>query len=250
MKNVYLSIIIPAFNEKKRIKSNLNKIKKHLDAKNINYEVIIVLDGSTDNTIDVIKSIKNSIVNLRIIENKKNRGKGFVVRQGLMEARGKFCAFLDADGSTSIEHIDLALDKATSKRKYDLVIGSRDIKGANIVVHQPKHREIMGTMGNALIRGVLGLWKYPDTQCGFKLMTKELVQDVVPRMKVDRFGFDFELIILAKKLNYNLTQIPVEWINKDGTTVGLFGPNGFGQVVLDLFKVKIRLLNNTYKIRK
>lgn len=108
----------------------------------------------------------------------------------------------------------------------------------------------MGTMGNLLIRSVLGLWKYPDTQCGFKFMTGELADDVVPRMRVDRFGFDFELIVLAKKLDYRLIQVPVEWINKDGTTVGLLGPNGFLQVIIDLFKVRVRLWKNDYNLDK
>lgn len=251
MNTTYLSIVIPAYNEENRISLNLYKIKKHLDFKKISYEIIVVVDGSPDNTTKVVRGLMNEIDNLRVIENIKNRGKGYVVRQGLLEANGKYRAFFDADGSTSIEHIDLALKKIIEQNnKYDLIVGSRDIEGANIVVKQPKYREAMGTIGNVLIRGVLGLWKYPDTQCGFKLMSEELVQNVVPKMRIDRFGFDFELIVLAKKSNYNITQIPVEWINKDGTTVGLWGPNGFVQVIIDLFKVRMRLWNNAYKIEK
>ncbi len=250
MHTIYLSIIIPAYNEEKRISLNLRKIKKYLDYKKVTYEIVVIIDGSPDNTAKVVEELKGDIDNLRVIENIENRGKGYVVRQGLMEAKGKYRAFLDADGSTSIDHIDLALEKITDKNnKYDLIVGSRDMRGANIAVKQPKYREAMGTLGNMLIRGVLGLWKYPDTQCGFKLITEELAQNVVPRMKVDRFGFDFELIVLAKKLDYRIIQIPVKWINKDGTTVGFWGPNGFIQVIIDLFKVRMRLWNDEYKIK-
>ncbi len=246
MSKKYLSIIIPAYKEKDRIKSNLEEIREYLDSKEIDYEVLVVIDGSNDGTYEVVSEFKKQMKQLRIIRNKINRGKGYVVRQGLMEAKGKYRAFLDADGSTSIKHLDLAFEKI---KDNDLVIGSRDIEGANIAINQSKLREFMGTMGNLLIRSVLGLWKYPDTQCGFKFMTGELADDVVHRMKVDRFGFDFELIVLAKKLNYRLVQIPVEWVNKDGTNVELFGPNGFFQVIIDLFKVRIRLWRNDYNIK-
>ncbi len=247
MKKKYLSIVIPAYKEKDRIESNLEKIREYLDSKGLDYEVLVVIDGSNDGTYEVVKEFKKKMRQLRVIRNDINRGKGFVVRQGLLEAKGKYRAFLDADGSTSINHLELAFEKIS---KNDLVIGSRDIKGANIAISQPKFREFMGTMGNLLIRSVLGLWKYPDTQCGFKFMTGELADDVVPRMRVDRFGFDFELIVLAKKLDYRLIQVPVEWINKDGTTVGLLGPNGFLQVIIDLFKVRVRLWKNDYNLDK
>jgi dolichyl-phosphate beta-glucosyltransferase len=118
-------------------------------------------------------------------------------------------------------------------------------------VHQPKIREIMGIGGNWLIRSVLNLWSYPDTQCGFKMLSAKAAQAVASRMVVDRFGFDFELVVLAKKLGFKIKQMPVRWLNEEGTTVGgLFGPNGFVQVLIDLFKTRWRLWTGAYKLKE
>jgi len=109
----------------------------------------------------------------------------------------------------------------------------------------------MGTGGNWLIRIVLGLWSFPDTQCGFKMLSAKASEAVAKRMVVDRFGFDFELVILAKKLGFKIKQMPVRWLNEEGSTVGgLFGPNGFVQVLIDLFKTKWRLMMGKYKLKE
>ena len=243
----YLSVIIPSYKEGKRIGRNLMEIKKYLDAQKFSNEILVVVDGSPDNTAEIARSYMGKIDNLKVIDNKKNHGKGYVVRQGLLESNGELRVFLDADGSTSITHLNTFLPQF--KKGYDVVIGSRDIKGARIAVHQPKYREIMGDMGNWLIRIVLGLWRYPDTQCGFKMLNEKAAKAVASRMVIDRFGFDFELIILAKKLGFHIKQMPVTWMNEEGSTVGLTGPNGFIQVIIDLFKTKWRLMTGQYKIR-
>lgn len=243
----YLSVVIPSYKEGKRLGANLKEIENYLKKKSFDYEVIVIVDGSPDNTAEVARSHKDKVKNLRVIDNKKNHGKGYVVRRGLLEAKGDVRVFLDADGSTSITHLDKFLPQF--EKGYDVVIGSRDIKGAYIQIHQPKYREIMGDMGNWLIRIVLGLWSYPDTQCGFKMLTGKAAQEVASRMVVDRFGFDFELIILAKKLGFKIKQMPVRWMNEEGSTVSLTGPNGFIQVLIDLFKTKWRLMTGQYMIR-
>lgn len=244
----YLSVIIPAYKEAKRIGSNLLEIEEYLNKKNYSYEVLVVIDGSPDNTAEVAKSCADKVKNLRVISNPENHGKGYVVRQGLLEAKGEYRVFLDADGSTSIAHLDSFLPEF--EKGYDVVIGSRDIKGSFIQVHQPKHREVMGDMGNWAIRIVLGLWSYPDTQCGFKMLNAKAAKAVASRMVVDRFGFDFELIILAKKLGFKIQQMPVKWMNEEGSTVGLTGPNGFIQVLFDLFKTRWRLCVGAYKLKE
>jgi dolichyl-phosphate beta-glucosyltransferase len=248
MDEIQLSIIVPAYKESERIGRNLLEIKKYVKDNNLSYEILVVVDGSPDNTAEIARGFGEQIENLRVIENKKNHGKGFVVRQGLLEAKGKYRVFLDADGSTSITHMDRAFELLN--KGADVVVGSRDIDGAYIQVHQPKYREIMGDMGNWLIRGVLGLWKYPDTQCGFKVLTADAAESIASRMVVDRFGFDFELIILAKKLGFNIVQLPVRWLNEEGSTVGLTGPNGFIQVLIDLFKTRMRLWSGKYNLNK
>ncbi|NTV41054.1 MAG: glycosyltransferase family 2 protein [Candidatus Moranbacteria bacterium] len=245
---IYLSVVVPAYKEQERIGSNLLEIESFLSTKSFDYEIIVVVDGSPDNTAEVAKNYSSQVKNLRVINNNENHGKGYVVRQGLLEASGKFVVFLDADGSTSITHLEKALPEL--EKGADLVVGSRKIKGAFVQIHQPKYREVMGEGGNWLIRIVLGLWNFPDTQCGFKALTGEAAHEVASRMVVDRFGFDFELIILAKTLGFRIVQIPVRWLNEEGSTVSLTGPNGFIQVLIDLFKTKGRLLVGKYNIRK
>ncbi|MBP6929490.1 MAG: glycosyltransferase family 2 protein [Candidatus Moranbacteria bacterium] len=246
METPFLSVIIPAYKEGERIGRNLLEVDKYLKSKSYTYEIIVVEDGSPDNTAEVVRNYALQIPHLRLVDNAANRGKGAVVRQGLLEATGQYRVFLDADGSTSITHIDTFLPQLESG--YDVVIGSRKIEGSFIQVHQPKHREIMGEGGNWLIRIVLGLWSYPDTQCGFKMLSGKAADEIAKRMVVDRWGFDFELIILALKLGLKVKQMPVRWMNEEGSTVKLTGPNGFIQVIIDLFKTKGRLLSGAYHI--
>ncbi len=246
MEQLFLSVIIPSYKDGERIGRNQIEIDKHLKGKNFTYEIIIIVDGSPDNTAEISRNYALQVPNVRVIENPENHGKGYVVRQGLLEATGQYRLFLDADGSTSITHLDAFLTEFEAG--YDVVIGSRDIEGAFIQVHQPKHREIMGDMGNWLIRIVLGLWSYPDTQCGFKMLSAEASKEVASRMVVDRFGFDFELIVLAHKLGFKVKQMPVRWMNEEGSTVSLTGKNGFIQVIIDLFKTRLRLWLGQYRI--
>ena len=244
--NPYLSVIVPAYKESQRIGKNLLEIERFLSAKDFAYEILVVVDGSPDDTAEVAESYKDKIKNIRIINNQKNHGKGYVVRQGLLEAKGEIRLFLDADGSTSIAHLDAFLPEFGNG--YDVVIGSRDIEGSYVQIHQPKWKELLGDMGNWAIRIALGLWKYPDTQCGFKMLNAQAAREIASRMVVDRFGFDFELLVLAKKMGFKIKQVPVRWLNDAATTVTLTGPNGYTQVLLDLFKTRIRLWAGKYNL--
>ncbi|MDQ1284153.1 MAG: hypothetical protein QG620_501 [Patescibacteria group bacterium] len=243
----YLSVIITAYKEEERLPKNLLECEKYFSDKNYTYEVIVIVDGSPDRTAEIARGFQNKFKNFKVIDNPVNHGKGYIVRQGLLEAKGEYRLFFDADGSTAINHLDSLLPEF--KNGYDVVIGSRDIEGAYVQVHQAKYKEIMGDMGNWLIRIVLGLWSYPDTQCGFKMLTAKAAEEVASRMVVDRFGFDFELLILAKKLGFKIKQMPVRWLNEEGSTVTLAGPNGYFQVILDLFKTRMRLWSGAYKIK-
>jgi len=244
----YLSIVIPSYKEGERIGRNLLEIDKYLKAKDFSYEVLVVVDGSPDNTAEVARNYGLQIPNLRVIENPENHGKGYVVRQGLLEAKGKYRVFMDADGSTSITHWDSFEPEFANG--FDVVIGSRDHKDTFIQVHQPKYREVLGDVGNWLIRITLGLWRYPDTQCGFKALSGEAAEAVAKRMVVDRFGFDFELVTLAERLGYKVKQMPVRWMNEEGSTVSLTGKNGFIQVLFDLWKTRVRLWKGEYRLKE
>ncbi|MDD5083822.1 MAG: glycosyltransferase family 2 protein [Candidatus Moranbacteria bacterium] len=246
--DMYLSVIIPAYKEQDRIGQTLLTIEKFLRTKGFPFEVLVVIDGASDATGDVARGFSDQISNLRVIENKENHGKGYVVRQGLLEARGKYRLFMDADGSTSIDHVGLFLP-AFEQEGYDVVIGSRDIAGANIEKHQAKYREMLGNMGNIAIKSILGLWEYPDTQCGFKMLSAKASEAIASRMVVDRFGFDFELLALAHALKFRVKQLPVRWVDEaQGSTVKLFGPNGYLRVLRDLFATRLRLLTGRYRI--
>ncbi len=247
-KQPHLSVIIPAYKEGERIGRTLLEIEKYLNNQNYDYEVIVIIDGSNDSTAEVARNYSSQVKNLKVINNPENHGKGYVVRQGLLEAKGKYRLFMDADGSTSITHLDKFMPEF--ENGFDVVIGSRDIEGAFIQIHQAKYKELFGDMGNWAIRIVLGLWSYPDTQCGFKILSEKASEAIVKRMVIERFGFDYELIILAIKLGYKVKQVPVRWMNEEGSTVTLFGPNGYVQVFIDLFKTKWRLITGKYNLKE
>lgn len=248
MEQPYLSVIIPAYKEKDRIGEHLLSIEKYLQPKGWEYEVIVITDGSPDETAQVAKSYADQVSHLRVIENKENHGKGYVVRQGLLEAKGKYRLFTDADGATAIDHLDTFLPQL-EKEGYGVVIGSRDLKETTIEVQEPWYRVFSGNMGNWAIQIVLGLWGFFDTQCGFKIMTAEAAEQVAGRMVVDRFGFDFELLVLAKKLGFKIKQMPVRWVHEnEGSTVKLFGPNGYFRVLRDLFLTRLRLMTGRYRV--
>ncbi|MCA9364581.1 MAG: glycosyltransferase family 2 protein [Candidatus Moranbacteria bacterium] len=242
--SVYLSVVIPSYKEGKRIGRTLLDIDEYLRSKDYSYEIIVVVDGSPDDTAQVVRNHMSQVQNLRVIDNPENHGKGYVVRQGLLEAKGEYRLFMDADGSTSISHLDRLFPEF--EKGFDLVIGSRDIPGSFVQIHQPRHKEIFGDMGNWAIRILLGLWRFPDTQCGFKMMRSTVVKEVVSKMVVDRFGFDFEMLALARYKKFRVSQVPVRWLNDDATTVTLTGPNGYVRVLYDLVLTRWRLFTGFY----
>lgn len=248
--DIYLSVIITAYKEQDRIGETLSSIEKFLCAKPWEYEILVMVDGSPDDTANVSREYVGKVKNLRVIENRENHGKGYVVRQGLLAAKGKYRLFMDADGATSIDHVDAFLPVLESGA-YAVVIGSRDLKDAEIEVQEPWYRVVSGNMGNWAIQVVLGLWGFFDTQCGFKIMTAEAAEAVASRMVVDRFGFDFELLVLAKKMGFETKQLPVHWVHEaEGSTVKLLGPNGYVRVLRDLFLTRVRLMLGRYRINE
>ena len=241
-----MSIVIPAYREEQRIGETLQSIDRYLEHRKIVAEVLVVVDGSPDDTAGVVRNYALRMPYIRVIEHTVNRGKGHAVRTGLSETAGEYVLFMDADGSTSIDHADALLEKLVAGA--EVVVGSRRVAGADIHIHQPRVREISGSLGNILIRSVLGLWRYPDTQCGFKGFTRSAAHALARLMVVDRFGFDFELVALAQKLRLRIVQLPVRWINDGASTVSLTGPNGYVQVMRDLVRVRARLWFGGYQL--
>ena len=238
----YLSVVIPAHNEEKRITKTLEEIDAYLRKQNYPYEIIVVSDGSTDKTSAIIKNLKFKIKNLELIENKENRGKGYVVRQGMLEAKGEHRLFSDADNSTSLDQIEKIWPEI--EKGYDIIIGSRDIKGAILDPPQPFLRSIILGEGFKLFRKIIiGLWELEDTQCGFKMFTAKAVEEIFPKCRINRFAFDPEILVLAPKMGYKIKEIPVYWKNSAESKVKFKSMVKMG---IDLLKIRLNLMTKIY----
>jgi len=238
---VYLSVIIPAYNEERRLPKTLREINEYLKKQPFESEIIVVSDGSRDRTVEVAKNLIPEIKNLRVIEFKENRGKGFGVKEGMLKALGNFCLFTDADNSTSIEEVEKMLSHF--RQGYDIVIGSRDVEGAILDPPQPKIRRILGEGFKFFRKLILNLWEIEDTQCGFKCFKKEAAKKIFPKCKIDRFAFDPEILMIAKKFRYKIKEIPVYWRNDPESKVK---PKSIIKMAIDLFKIKLNLIKGLY----
>ena len=243
--NTYLSIIIPAYNEEKRLSKTLQEIDAYSRQQNYGCEIIVVNDGSKDKTCQVVENLKDEakIANLRLIDNKENHGKGYVIRQGMLEASGQYSLFIDADNSTSIDQIEKMWP--FFKQDYQVVIGSRDIKGSITNPSQPLLRRLIGKAGNLVIQTVGGLFGIQDTQCGFKCFTKEVVENVFPKTVINRWGFDVEVLAIAKKLGYKIKEIPVIWKNDLRSTVNL---SGIIKTLFEVFQIRWNFITKKYDL--
>lgn len=238
---MFLSIIIPAYNEEERIKKTLIEVNNYLIVQHYNYEIIVIDDGSTDNTVGIVRKLP--IANLKIINNPKNHGKGYVVRQGLLLARGEYRLFTDADSSTPINQIEKLLPHA--KRGIDIVIGSRGLKDSRIIKMQSLQRRIMGIFYRLLVRIIAGLWGIKDTQCGFKLLSASAIIAVLPKCKINGWSFDSEILVIAKRLGYAIKEVPITWSNYSQTKMNV---RGMAQSILDLLKIRWNLITKQYKL--
>ncbi len=244
------SVIIPTYNEaskSKEMEEHLRSIKDFFDKLGQGYEVVIVLDGPTDNTPDLVKEKVELIgmTNVRIIKREKNIGKGYSVREGMLAAEGQIRLFTDMDGATPINMFERMIPKF--QEGADVVMGSRDLEESNVKIHQPKWKEFAGDFGNLLIQAGTGLWGTRDTQCGFKAFTEKVVTDVIPRATVDTWGIDFEILMMSKKLGYKIEQVPVEWLDRGDSLVGI---GGYISTFRDLFKVKWNMIKGVYQLKK
>jgi len=212
-----LSLIIPAYNEEARLPATLRRIAEYLRASNRLTEVIVVDDGSRDRTAEVARSFVSEIPPLRVVSNGINRGKGFSVRRGAREARGRIVLFSDADLSTPIEEADKLL-AALAGATADIAIGSRALDRSLIEVHESPFREFAGIIFNKIVRICLFL-PFVDTQCGFKAFLREPCRILFEQQRIERFGFDPELLFLARRHGLRAVEIPVRWAHSPATRV-------------------------------
>lgn len=239
---MYLSVIIPAYNEEKRLPKTLEEIDKYLRKQDYDYEILVVNDGSKDKTVEIAKGLISKIKNLIVTGYKKNRGKGYAVRFGMLEAKGDYRLFTDADNSTSIDHVEKIWPEF--KKGFDIIIGSRDIKGAVLDPPQPWIRKLILGEGFKLYRKIIiGLWGIEDTQCGFKCFTKKATEKIFQKCRINRFAFDPEFLVIAKKLGYKIKEIPIYWKNDPESKVKF---KSIIKMALDLIKIRLNLIKRVY----
>lgn len=224
-----ISIVIPAYNEEKRLSYTLEIIISHLDKNFSNWEILVVDDGSEDSTADIVKNFEEVV----LIKQPRNLGKGAAVRKGMIEAKGEIRVFSDADLSTPIYELDKLL--ASIKRGNDIAIGSRGLNYELIKKHQPFYREFMGKTFNKIVQALV-LSGIKDTQCGFKAFTEKSCMEIFPRSKIDGFGFDVEILWLARKLGFKIEEIPVEWYNDSRSRVNPIKDSY--RMLVDIVKIK------------
>lgn len=240
---VYLSLIIPAYNEEKRIAKSLKQILQYLETQPYASEVVIVNDGSVDRTVEEVHGIYQGRDRVRILQNGKNLGKGGAVRLGILQARGEFLFFTDADLSVPIETIGLFLTNL--EEGFDLAIGTREKKyGAIVEVHQPIYREFMGRVYTCLSNRILGL-NISDFTCGFKGFRREVAKEIFSRLQLKNWSFDAEILYLAQLKGYRVMEVPVTWRDSRETKVRLWRD----AIASFIGLFQIRLYNYWWKYR-
>jgi glycosyltransferase involved in cell wall biosynthesis len=242
---IQLSVIVPAYNEAARIGATLKRLSKYLAPAGLAYEILVVLDGPTDETLTIVQQIARLNSHLHIIHRPENRGKGYTVKEGMLKATGRIRLFTDADNSTDIAHFDKM--KPLFDQGFDVVIASRNPKDApqaEQAVPQAAYKRVIGQIGNRIVQAVAvpGIW---DTQCGFKAFTAEAAQRIFAQTTVERWGFDIEVLALARALNYRVGIIPAHWINDVRSHVRMFD---YLRVLADTFNVRRNFLAGRYQI--
>jgi len=239
MEQFFLSVVIPAYNEERCIKTTLSSIEQYLSNATYSYEILVVDDGSTDRTRIILECCKDKIPIFRSISLEKNRGKGYALRTGLLEANGRYRLFMDADHSTDIVHIEKVWPLI--QKGFNVVVGTRsslDFKGAKQIVPQNIFKRSIGKLGNVMIQLLIlpGIW---DTQCDFKVISADVCKRLIPLCQLDGWCFDVELLKLAKMHDYKIGMIPVQWVNHKSSKVTL---TGYFDALQELCRLKIRFI--------
>ncbi len=227
------SIVIPAYNEALRIGKTLSSICDHMEGCGYSYEVIVIDDGSTDDTDEVVRKAAEKHAAIVLLQNGINKGKGYSVKRGVLFSRGSLVLMSDADLSTPIDELE-GLSKKLDEG-YDIAIGSRSVSGSKILKRQAWYRQFMGKIFNKVVWTV-AVSGIRDTQCGFKLFKGDAARMVFARQKIERFAFDVEDLYLAKKMGFEIREVPVVWVNSPDSKVSIFRDSV--QMLWDIFKIR------------
>jgi glycosyltransferase involved in cell wall biosynthesis len=237
----FLSIVIPAYNEEDRLGVSLPLIEAYLRERELDAEILVIDDGSTDRTASMARSFLSDRRG-RVLSQPENLGKGAAVRRGVLQAAGRWVLITDADLSTPIEeHAKLA--RLARDEDLDVAFGSRALPDSQVEIRQNKLRELMGKTFNLVLRSITGL-KHRDTQCGFKLLDGKRTRPLFERMVVDHFAFDVELLFLCDRFGLKVKEVPVIWRNSERSTVSVFGAPP--RMLLDLLRVRWRFRRGLY----
>ncbi|MEX1997205.1 MAG: dolichyl-phosphate beta-glucosyltransferase [Candidatus Andersenbacteria bacterium] len=238
--SVFLSVIVPAYNEEKRLPQTLKAVVSYLKQQVYTWEIVVVDDGSRDRTADVVREAAIVDSHVRLLQYGANRGKGYAVRYGMTHVKGKYRVFMDADNSTTINHVEQMLP--FFDMGFDVVIGSRDVAGARIAVHQPWWKEKLGDLGNVWIQfwAVRGI---KDTQAGFKLFRGQVAEAVFPQLTIDRWGFDVEALAVARRLGYKIAERPIHWVNDPDSKVST---KAYFDVLKEVVQVRLNIWRGVY----
>ncbi|MBI4519133.1 MAG: glycosyltransferase family 2 protein [Deltaproteobacteria bacterium] len=239
-----LSVIIPAFNEERRLPRTLDEVLGYLTRQPYQSEVLVVDDGCDDGTARLVRERAATLaVPLAVIAHPdgRNHGKGAAVRRGMLAAHGRYRLFMDADNSTAIAHLDSFWPFFDSG--CDAVIGSRDVAGADVALHQSWYRELAGKLGNLVIQ-LLAVPGIHDTQTGFKMFSERCVADVFPRLTIDRWGFDVEILAVCRARGYRVQELPVRWVNQPDSKLGM---GSYFEVLGEVWRVRRNLRAGRYR---
>ena len=242
-RDIYLTIVIPAYNEQPNLSSTLQDIAGYLKAKDYNYEIIVVDDGSADKTAETALSLSGLFKSFVLLKNPTNRGKGYSVKKGVLAAKGELILFMDADNSTRIDQLE-KLIPAIKEEENDVVIASRRIPGAKIDGWQPLHRIILGNTYIILSKLILGA-TVRDYNCGFKLYKKDAAKLLFSRLTRDDWSFDSELIFLIFRFKLKLKEVPVVWHDKSATSKVRPIRDGINSL-LSLVKIRLNSIKKVY----
>ena len=218
MDKPHLAVIVPAYDEEDRIGPTLDRLNEYLSAQQYTWKVVVVSDGSEDRTVEIVTRFALAHMGFELIESRPNRGKGFVVRKGMVEVDAEWLLFSDADLAAPIEEVEKLFAAVGSGPR--IAVGSRPLKESDLKVRQPWYREMAGRAFNLMVQ-LLAVRGIRDTQCGFKLFRRDVSRDVYSRCKLDGFGFDFESLMIARDLGHEIAEVPIRWSHQEGSKVSM-----------------------------
>ena len=231
-----LTLVIPAFNEERRLPETLQRLGEFCKDLEITWEVLVIVEKSEDRTLDLAKAAAARQANFRVIDPEVHRGKGFAVRQGMLAAQGELVLFMDADLSVPLEEIPVFFEYQKAHPDVDVLVGSRKHAQSRIIKRQRWLRQRMGEAFNWILRRVAGI-RIRDTQCGFKAFRRPAAQAIFSRQQIDGFAFDVEALLLAERLGFCVIELPVQWINSPDSKV---------RIVRD----SLRMLRDAIRVRR